>query len=521
MPFDYSRFLCVIESRARKLRGLSLASHAMAGMSLAALGAMVAVRLLRIPFPYWTLAAFVLPPLAAGAVGYAFGHSSQPRIPYLLLRIDDALGLNARLSSLYELRQRGGSSIFRQRIEAEVRDAATEWRTALPVGRRTVLGSSAGACCIALAVGLAFVPLPSVTGSPLDILEETSTLAQDPLSKDADSPTSPMMPATAPLTLKADSEAGQESGMPTLDTPAHDQTLEDVMRDIFGMSPDEAVLVPISPDDIEALARLQSEAISTITRLLEQIRDRLENSPPSDPPELTEEELEALQRELDRGGLPPEVQEGLDELMNPPQPRSVEEIVEQLIEQFGNEEESAGESSQDGEPNLPRSTAVAPNQQDIEDLLDELGQASTDEEQSSAAGSPAGPDGSGGPSQDSDADGEPSSADRSGPAGESGIEDPDQVGGSEGPGGSSNSEEREAGFIREEERAKIGSEGHFVSEFVTEGVPIELMPGSNADEPAFQVSYEQIVSILRERGVPEGAIEIVRDYFNAISEGGP
>ena len=79
MPFDYSRFLCVIESRARKLRGLSLASHAMAGMSLAALGAMVAVRLLRIPFPDWTLAAFVLPPLAAGAVGYAFGHSSQPR----------------------------------------------------------------------------------------------------------------------------------------------------------------------------------------------------------------------------------------------------------------------------------------------------------------------------------------------------------------------------------------------------------------------------------------------------------
>ena len=147
MPFDYSRFLHALESRARKLRGLSVASHAMAIMSLAALGVMIAIRLLRIPFPYWSLAAFVVPPLAVGAVGYAFGRSSRPRIPHLLLRIDDALGLNARLSSLYELRQRGGSSIFRQRIEAEVRDAATEWRTALPLGRRTILGGSAGACC--------------------------------------------------------------------------------------------------------------------------------------------------------------------------------------------------------------------------------------------------------------------------------------------------------------------------------------------------------------------------------------
>ena len=60
-----------------------------------------------------------------------------------------------------------------------------------------------------------------------------------------------------------------------------------------------------------------------------------------------------------------------------------------------------------------------------------------------------------------------------------------------------------------------------MSEFITEGVPIEWMPGALDEEPSFQVSYERIVSVLRERGVPEGAIEIVRDYFNAITEGGP
>ena len=78
------------------------------------------------------------------------------------------------------------------------------------------------------------------------------------------------------------------------------------------------------------------------------------------------------------------------------------------------------------------------------------------------------------------------------------------------------------GNLSEQERAKIGSEGEFASEFVTEGVPIELVPGSDGEEPSFRVSYEQIVSVLRERGVPQGGIEIVRDYFNAITtEGGP
>jgi len=422
MPFDYSRFLRALESRARKLRGLSVASHAMAAMSLAS--------------------------------------------------------------------------------------------------RRTILGGSAGACCIALAVGLAFVPLPSITGSPLDMLEQTSTLPQDPLSENAGSLATPMTQTTAPLTLETDAEAGQEAGVPTLDRPDRDQTLEDVMRDLSGMSPDEAILVPISPSEIEELARLQREAMRAIIQLLDDIRDRLESSPPSDPPELTEEELEALQRELDRGGLPPEVQEGLNELMNRPQPRSVEEIVEKLIEQFGDEQESEGKSSDDGEAGLPQSTAVAPNLQDIEDLLDELGQASSNEEQGSEAGGPAGPDEDGGPSQNSDADGVPFAGDRPNTDGEDGIEDPDQVGGSDGPGGSSDDEERKPGFIREEERAKIGSEGEFVSEFVTEGVPIELMPGSDGDEASFRVNYARIDSILRERGVPEGAIEIVRDYFNAITEGG-
>jgi hypothetical protein len=520
MPFDYSRFLRTIEFRARTLRGLSVASSAVAATSLVTLAVMIAIRLLRIPIPYWSLAAFVLPSLVAGAVGYAFGRSGRPRIPHLLLQIDDTLGLNARFSSLYELRRRGGGSIFRERIEAEVRDAAPEWRTALPVGRRTILGGSAGACCIALAVGLAFVPLPTITGSPSDMLSQSSAFSQDPLSENTGSLTTPVTQAAAPLTLKTDTEADREAGQPTLAGPGRDQTLEDVMRDLSWMSPDEAVLVPISPDEIEELARLQGEAMRAINQLLEAIRDRLEDASPSDPSELTEEELEALQRQVDRGGLPPEIQEGLNELMNRRQPRSAEEIVEQLIEQLGDEGQSERESSEDSESRRPQSTAVAPSAQDIEDLLDELGQASSDEEDGSKVAPPPASGESSGLSQD--ADGEASSSGQLDRAGREGEEEPGQSGGTSGSSALSDGErEREPGFIREEERAKIGTIGEFISEFVTEGVPIELMPGPNGDEASFRVSYEQIASILRERGVPEGAIEIVRNYFNAIAEGGP
>ena len=517
MPFDYSRFLSVLESRARRLGGFSLASLVMAAASLAALAAMIIVRLLRIPLPYWGLAAFVLTPLAAGATGYVLGRAGRPRIPHLLLRIDDTLGLNARLSSLYELRQRGGSSIFRQRIESEVRDAITEWRTAMPLGRRTILGGSAGACFIALAVGLAFVPLPVVPESPFDMLEETSAVSEAAYAESADSLATPTTEATAPLTVKTGPEVGQEADGVSLDTPERDQTLEDVMRDLAGTSPEEAVLVPVSPDDIESLARLQSEALRAITQLLEAMRDRIENAP-TDTPALTEEEVEALQRELEREGLPPELREGLNQLMNRPQPRTVEEIIEDLIEQFGGDEEDQGESPEGPESGQPESTAVAPDTQQIEEFLDELGQASEDGPE---GGGPPGPEG-GDASQDAEGEGTPSSGNRPPMIGADGVEDPDQLGGSDGsPGLSDEDEELEPAFIREEERAKIGSEGEFVSEFITEGVPIEWMPGALDEEPSFQVSYERIVSVLRERGVPEGAIEIVRDYFNAITEGGP
>jgi hypothetical protein len=516
MLFDFSRFLQSLESRARRLSGYAAGSYTLAAIAGIALAAMLVVRLLRMPLPLWGLGILLLLPLTAGLVGYAVGRSSRPRIPSVLLRVDDTLRLNARLSSLYELRQRGGASVFRDRIEAEVTGAVSEWRTALPVAKRTILRGSAGACCIALAVGLAFVPIPQAAQSPLDLVESSAALSQETLPFDQHSIGAPTTGDTAPSTIRTAAEGDQGAGTATFDTPDRDETLEDVMRDLSGMSPDDAVLVPVSPEDIEEIAKLQSEAVRAVAKLLDDIRDRLrEDSPPSD---MTEEELEALQRELDRGGIPPDLEEGLNELMNAPQPRSIEEIVEQLLDQFGDEDEGAGDTSEEGRSGPPQSTAVAPDQQGIEELLEELGQASQDAGQEPESGAPAD---AGGPPADPDSDGEAPPGDRLGVGGEDGVENPDQFGGSEGSTGLlGEQEEQEAGFIREEEQAKIGSEGNFVSEFITEGVPIEWPASPDGEEPSFRVDYERIASVLRERGLPEGAIDIVRHYFNAITEGG-
>ncbi len=516
MPFDFSRFLKSVDSRARSLRGLSFASIAMGGTAAAAVAAMVAVRLLRIPFPYWALAAFATPPFLAAGLAYLVGRRKRPRMPHLLLQLDDILGLGARLSSLYEIRQRAGATVFRTRLEEEVSPATQVWESALPVGRRTLLGGSAGLCCVALAVGLAFVPLPALQVSPFEAVEERSLAPSGSISAEETAAPSAVGEVDAPTTLKTEPEAAGGT-LPGLDTPSRGETLDDVMRDLAGMTPDEAVLVPISPEGIEDLARIQGEAMRAISQLLESIQERLENAPESElPPQLTEEELENLQRELDQGAIPPGLQEGLNELVNPPPSRTVEEIVEQLLDQFG-DEENRGSESQGGD-GLPQSTAMPGDQQSLEDMMDEFNQ--TPDEAGAEGAGPGGP-GGGDQSDGSEGDGEESLGGPSDTAGERGFEDPDPFGGTAGAGGpTGEGEEREVGFIREEEQGRIGSEGDFVSEFVTEGVPIEVLPGTDSEAASFRVRFDRIDSILRERGVPEGAIEIVRDYFNAISEGG-
>jgi len=518
MPFDFSRLLQSIAQRARWLHGLSVASIVLAAASIAALAAMIVVRALHIPVPFWTPITLVFLPALLGFAAYLFGRSAQPRLPDLLLLVDDRLGLKARFSSLYELRQRGGTSIFYCRIEDDVRNAV-DWQRALPLGRRTILGGSTSACCIAAALSLALLPLPVRIATPSDPIGYASATAPErefdtarslePSAREAAG-----LPAAQP-TIELDRSAGTQ--IPG--TPNTDHSLEDVMRDLSGMPTDESVIAPLSRDEIERLAAKQREARRALGELLDSIQDRLSGAPPGQQPYLTDHEREALQRELDREGLAPEMQQGINELLNPPQSRTVEEIVEQLVDQLADGEESEG-SDADGEgPAAPQTTAVAPSTQDIEELLEALGQSSSEEDGTDTIELPAGAGEPGDASQSPDS--ELSQMDRPGLAGPGEEENSDQTGGTDGVGGMPGLEEQQdPGFIREQEQANVATHGHFVDEFITEGVPIESTSADDSDRLSLQVSYDRMLSILRERGLPDGAIDIVRDYFNAITEGG-
>ncbi len=518
MPFDFSRLLQSIEIRARRVRGLSVASAATLYGALTSLIATVGTRLLHILLPSWSLLAFAVPPFLVGAVAYAWGRSRQPAFPNLLLHVDDTLGLDARFSSLYELRHRGGQSVFSRRIEAAVRDAS-DWRRALPVGRPTILRASASVCCVATVIGMSFVPLPVLVRSKLELVDHTVALSSVSVSEDVGSLAAPVKQSTHLPSAPIRGDSNDAAKTPLTGPPEQDHTLEDVMRDLSGISPNEALLSPIPRDEIDELARREREARRAIAELLEDIRERLENAPSSGSQDLTDQERSDLQRELGREGLPPGMQEGINELLNQPEHRTAEEMVEQLIERFGENEESETPSSEDPNFSPPQSTAVAPSAQNIDDLLESLGQSSLDEEGGIDVEVPAPPGEKGEPSEG--ASGEPSTTGHSGEPGPDGSEDPDLAGGTAGSGGLPGEDgERTPDFLREEERANIGASGTFVNEYVTEGVPIESMPSTDGNAPSLRVSYERIVSILRERGLPDGAIEIVRDYFNAITEGG-
>jgi len=516
MPFDFSAFLKRLDSRARRLRAISAATTVNAVLAAAMVAAVLVIRILRLPVPVWGWALALVPPMAAGCIAYAVARAKAPPIPRLLLRLDDVLELDARLSSLFELRRRGGNTVFRRRIEQEVRDQLTDWRTALPIGRETVLGGTAGIACLGLAAVVALVPLPRMEEAPLVQVETTAASAISSASADAALLQPPPREVDPPRTVTADEARDHETSSVQPFVPPHPEaTLEDVMRDLSGKPPKEAVLVSVAHDDIEDLARLQGEAMQQLAQLLEDILDRLQQTPPNEPQALTPEERERLQEQLERGGLPPNTTQDLNELMNSDPGQGVEQMVQQLAERVSDDSESGDGTPEDEDDATPQTTAVAPNPQDFEDFMDDP----SIQERSDDGGIPAAVPGDGDSDrspQGDDSSGEPSPA-----AGERGIEDPSPFGGTEGSAGPESDEnEREAGFLREDQLGRIGPEGNFISEFVTEGVPLEA-PSDGASLPAApRVNYERIDSILRERGLPEGALDIVREYFKAITEGG-
>jgi len=174
--FNLSRLLRAVERRARRLQGLRLAGLVLAVASAMA-GAVVVVCLFGPATLSWAALGGVLAlPLACALFAFLGVRRPKVSLPRLLLRIDQVLATSERLSSLYELRQRGGREVFRRRIERHLQDGPLPWKKGLPVGLSHVGPLAIG---ILLLVGsallVAFAPLPLAgIAEPLSVEARTA-----------------------------------------------------------------------------------------------------------------------------------------------------------------------------------------------------------------------------------------------------------------------------------------------------------------------------------------------------------
>ncbi len=529
MRFDFAVFLYEVERRVRRIKGVSVASNLLLGAGLAALFVNLLLRFaFRAISPTW---GYVAPAVLLVALPCAFvlGWSKRPVVTRTLLRLDDALGTHARISSLYEVVRADSAGLFRDRLETAVARDAADWRRALPIPKRTVRTLSAGALGLVLACSLPLIPLPPRDAVASALPQGSETSASEAFPSSLPEPTHPDGTSHADDSPTAmDAELDVSPRQPTLETPPdganEEVTLESVLDDLSSLSEGHAqVDAPPTTEELMELASAQEAARQALTEMLENLREQMGQNPRP----LTQQESNTLQDLASQTG-DPDIEERTDDLVDEPNPDQIGEKLQDLLEEAdpnaeppeSSPESQENEGSSSGTSETPQSTEISGDeeagQRFLERTADEL------QEQADAQSEGEGqPQAQSSPRDDNDAE---DSEDENGQQ----VQlpgDPDdlsQQGGSDGLGGpNEEAPDGEVGFVREEAPSTVGQEGEFLDEFVTKGVPVEVITTGGGTTVRI-VDFERMASIVHERGLPEEALESVRKYFELITglEGG-
>ena len=488
---DLSRLLRAIERRAHRLRGLRRAGIAFSVFVVVPLGIVVCHRLNLLSLGWPVLGGVLALPFLASLFAYFLVRRPKASLPRLLLRIDQALGTSERLSSLYELRQRGGGGVFRRRIEQHLQDQPLPWKKGIPVGHTHLVPFAAGALVLVGAyLVIAFAPSPS-TG-----LAESLSAAPPVATEKRTTALSSEQSVPAPL---EQSGPPIESSPQEVGTPPPDN-FEDVLSEIWDTPATGGALVQ-GRENLSGLIEEQQALSQAIEELLSRIQERLRQEEGT----LTEAERRALS-ELVPGVTSPQLRQALENLVEETDPEALQDEVEQAL-------------------GLTRALARAeesPTPEEIEKIHppsegSEGAQAfawtppETPEEMSA-------PDGEGTGQRSTDEGTDEASAGQDQPLGRK--EDLDPHGGTKGAEGQGTLQEEQAGFVPTDLAATIGSTGEF-EEFLTKGVPVEPRPTEAGEKDRYAVNYETLRAILDGRSIPPEAREVVRQYFETITEGGP
>ena len=299
---DFPGFVRVAERRSRLIRSGSAAAFALLVSGSLYLAATLVSRAHAVSIPPGAIVAgAVFPLLASGAVMIvAFRRRIEPAA--LLLRLDLALGLPARLSSLAEL-EGGGSPAIRRRIEAAAAPRLEGWKDGLPIPKWTIFGLAIGFSFVV--AGLLFSIRPVPVGTPGVIAPITLPSPSPPVSRAGDETSEPPAP---PLPAEAAAEAattGPEAGY----------TLSDILSELR---------ISIGPSGAE---RPASEA--DLTDLLARIKERLA----AEGGLLTDAERAELIAAM--ATVPPPLTEGINGILTEESPEALGNSIDQLLEEVG------------------------------------------------------------------------------------------------------------------------------------------------------------------------------------------
>jgi len=497
---NFGQFVRAIEQRASAISGLRTSAHALFLVSCAALIASILIYAVPgLAIPIAGKAGLLVALLSVSALGYLVGRMVKQDPARLLLEVDLRLGLDERLSSLYELRLRASRSVFRKHLEASLTELPWDRRKGLPVPRlvRWTFGLS-GVFAVAAALFLFLPPRTHTVIAATTALPESSRQSIDVIGDMPIGLSEPDVPLPESL------ESGESTAV-VRESPTEQFRLEDVLSELRSAEGTSSSIVgDASPDELGHLIDEQRAMIEMIRDFIESILERIQQEGGG----LTDDERDQIRQQAG-DATDPQLAESLMDLLDESgsDPSGVEDMLESLLSTFDVESPGADAGESEG------ASQSIPLQQDDPNWTSDL-----------PAGDGSRPDDTSFGSEDAST--EPDEPDAAGDAfpQEANIpgheENPQLEGGDdEQTAESLGSDNSQPGFTREEAPATIGASGEF-SSFITEGVPVELPTLFDPDRDVLTVDFERIQSILHARGIQEDVIDTVRKYFQLITEGG-
>ncbi|MEW5826882.1 MAG: hypothetical protein AB1778_08655 [Candidatus Bipolaricaulota bacterium] len=494
MPLDPVRLEQRILRAHRRHLGFRTASGALAISAGLLLALALAERFLGLAVPRQLVLCLAVLVAASGALGFLLGRRRRVDIPRLLLSVDLALGTGERLCSWHELRCRGGASELRCRVEDEIGKIEWPWRRVVRLRARDVLIAGASALALALAltvgtVGERTTEAPSARSVPA---EETGyEEARVEISKERAASFTPRELSTG--VARASSSEGE------LAAP-----YEDALAEILPTPPSATVFGEPSETDAGARSAGDAGTGESLSDLLSRIARRgQENSGRG--LQLTDEDKAAL-REMAESVPDPRLRQLLLAMIDEQDAAKLEDQLEASRRLLGGAGVAAAEDLE--EPPLESGRG------------DEEEASGSEAERALAEGSLEGTSSDGVP----EAPGQVALSDAQIDSDDLGSVafPPEEQGGtaSRRPDNDPPSRSSGAGFVLGELLTELGASGD-LRRFFTKGIPFEP-PADAADVvggPGFD--GEALRTLLVARDLPTSRHDVVRVYFETITQGEP